>query len=289
MRTAVAVGASLVLVMMTYLANVSGEDEITDREKRKQSKTESAKPHTAETEVLPRTAVTIFYRKGDTWPKEDPKSKGNLLDGIKENYTYMLSSAAECVNAETGKTVKLEHKPEGQVRQDLIPGNYVFTMDYAWSKFYHHNLTGRTVCGGKAKKEINIVPGKTTIMTVIWEEKGPIIDLPLVEAEQACDKKLYAKAIEIYDRISKEYPDTDMGKIAAEEVTRIRSDSKNMEQLAARETEKQCLSLLSMAKSYATNKMYDRARKNLQEIIDDYPKTKYAEQAREELQKLPRK
>ena len=85
-----------------------------------------------------------------------------------------------------------------------------------------------------------------------------------------------------------EYPDTDAGAKAAEAVKVYEKDTAFVKRVNESAASTKATSALKLAQSYATAGRRDLARKKYQEVIDQYPGTSFAEQAKKELAALPK-
>jgi len=106
------------------------------------------------------------------------------------------------------------------------------------------------------------------------------------EAEAALADEKYVLALRMLDRIVKEYEGTPTAKKAAAKAEEVRADEGVRAKLRAAEEAKYCRSRLSMGRNFAKNGMIEQARKKFQEIIDRYPESSWADEARKELANL---
>ncbi|HUU30583.1 MAG TPA: redoxin domain-containing protein, partial [Phycisphaerae bacterium] len=99
----------------------------------------------------------------------------------------------------------------------------------------------------------------------------------LAEAEKRKDvPAAYLKAL---DDLAAKYPDTPAGQAATQKAEAMRADPAVMKQIQSEAMDKQCKSLLSMARNYLKAGMPEKAKPYLEEVIEKFPDTAYAEEA----------
>jgi len=109
----------------------------------------------------------------------------------------------------------------------------------------------------------------------------------LMDKAQAFEKKKqYPEALRAYEEIVKIFPDSAQAPVARERLEKLRADTGVQESIEAREREAWVRGMLALARSWVKEKKPDKARECLQKIIDRFPDTAWAEQARTELKKL---
>jgi hypothetical protein len=107
----------------------------------------------------------------------------------------------------------------------------------------------------------------------------------LAGARAHLEKKEYAKAAAAFRRVVF-MKGTAAAKTAADELAKLEKDPAASAAIRAAEADKQCRSLLGMARTFKLNGMKAKARAKLDEIISKYPGTEWARKAAEELKKL---
>lgn len=128
---------------------------------------------------------------------------------------------------------------------------------------------------------------------------GPVgasrADEALKAADKLRDAKDWVKADEAYAEIIEEYADSEAAAKAKEARDAMRQDEAAAEAIEKAEAQKreeqmtkQIESWMTMAQSLAKNKRYDGARKYYQRIIDTYPDSEAAIEAKAEMAKLPK-
>ncbi len=115
----------------------------------------------------------------------------------------------------------------------------------------------------------------------------------LRKADDLREKGKFAEAIALYDEIGTKYAGRPTAKTANERARELREDpaiAKALDKPAANgdaEQSKATADLLNKARQMVSLQKYDVARKYFQKIIDQYPKSKDAETAKSEMDKLP--
>jgi len=94
------------------------------------------------------------------------------------------------------------------------------------------------------------------------------------------------QGVQCYKKLVEEYADTPQGKEAKDRLDCFDSDEEFQKQLRECEAEVKCQGLFSLARSYRANKLYEVAQAKYQEVIDQFPDTDFAGEAKEELQAL---
>lgn len=103
----------------------------------------------------------------------------------------------------------------------------------------------------------------------------------LEEAAAVLKQGNSADALAAYEKLAAEFPDTKAGAEAAKKVGELKGDKDLMAKLNQDKQDKAARSLLSMAKSYYTNKRYQQAQATLKKLLESYPKADAAGEARE--------
>ncbi len=108
----------------------------------------------------------------------------------------------------------------------------------------------------------------------------------LADAQAYIEASDLVQGVQCYKKLAEEYADTPQGKEAKERLACFDSDEDFQTQLRECEAEAKCQGLFSLARSYRANKLFEFAQAKYQEVIDQYPGTDFAEEAREELEAL---
>ncbi len=116
----------------------------------------------------------------------------------------------------------------------------------------------------------------------------------LEKANRLREQKDYLAALTVYDEIVGAYAATRAGEMARERARTMRADpavAKKIEGLRQaklkREAAKECGNWLTMARSLARAGRHKGARRYYRKVIEEYPHTKYAKTAQEEIERLP--
>lgn len=104
------------------------------------------------------------------------------------------------------------------------------------------------------------------------------------EAQKLEDDKKYASAIKLYQKIVSDYPELSLAGDALKRKKALEGDPAVQAALNSQKGEKECRSWLSMARSWVRNGNPAKAREVFQKIIDNYPDSSFAEEARKELE-----
>ena len=105
----------------------------------------------------------------------------------------------------------------------------------------------------------------------------------LTEARGYMDAADLVRCVAAYRRLTEQYPDTSQGEAAQEQLKLFDDDEEFQTQLRLAEGDVKCRGMLSMARSYRSNKLYEVARTKYQEIVDKYPDTEYSDEAQNDL------
>ena len=100
------------------------------------------------------------------------------------------------------------------------------------------------------------------------------------------EKKDYAAAIEVYERLLEVAPDSDYAAEARKRIKQLKGDPRVRETIADQGASADCRKWLSLAGNYARAGMKDKAILYYQKIVDAHPDTSFAATAREALKKL---
>jgi tetratricopeptide (TPR) repeat protein len=108
----------------------------------------------------------------------------------------------------------------------------------------------------------------------------------LAEIEKQRPKQPPAKTLAALDDLAKRYPETDAGKAAAEKARKMRADKTVTASMQGDAAERDCKGWLSMARNFLKAGMKDKARTYLQKVVTEYPKSTFANEAKEMLAKM---
>jgi hypothetical protein len=103
------------------------------------------------------------------------------------------------------------------------------------------------------------------------------------EASAAEERKDYARAIPLYERCLKAYPNGARRDEIDRRLSKLRSDPEIQKSVKAQEADTRCQSLITTAENYLENRMVDKAQECLETIIAVYPDSRWARIARERL------
>ena len=147
-------------------------------------------------------------------------------------------------------------------------------------------LVPGTDLAGKAQSRLKELMADDGVRAAIEQNqrRSKAADL-LAEAEKRKDvPAAYLKAL---DDLAAKYPDTPAGQTAAQKAEAMRADPSVMKQIQSEAADKQCKSLLSMARNYLKAGMPEKAKPYLEEVIEKFPDTAYAEEAKKLLAQTP--
>ncbi|MBE3098497.1 MAG: redoxin domain-containing protein [Planctomycetes bacterium] len=91
------------------------------------------------------------------------------------------------------------------------------------------------------------------------------------------------------DDLATRFPDTKAGKAAAEKAKALRADPDVMKKIQNDAAEKDCKGWMSMAKNFIKAGLLEKARPYLEQVVQKYPDSDYAKEAKELLQKMNKK
>jgi thiol-disulfide isomerase/thioredoxin len=111
----------------------------------------------------------------------------------------------------------------------------------------------------------------------------------LAMIERDAEKVPTAETLEALEDLAAELPDTIGGREAAEKARALRADPNVMKKIQNDAAEKDCKGWMSMARNFIKTGLPDKARPFLDQVIQKYPDTDYAKEAKELLQKMNRK
>lgn len=135
-----------------------------------------------------------------------------------------------------------------------------------------------------ARKEIARIQGLPEVKELLGREKdekkaGDV----LARARDLEAKQDLVGAFGLYETLAKDFADTAAGRDAARRLGELRGDEALMAKIKAEQARRECEGWLKSADNYAKNGMADKAREVLKKLIDKYPDTEYAKQAKDKL------
>jgi thiol-disulfide isomerase/thioredoxin len=98
-----------------------------------------------------------------------------------------------------------------------------------------------------------------------------------------------AETLKALDDLAARFPGTKAGQAAAERAKTMRADPALVKKVQNEAADKECKGWLSMARNFASAGLPDKARPFLEQIIQKYPDTDYAREARDLLAKIEKK
>ena len=108
----------------------------------------------------------------------------------------------------------------------------------------------------------------------------------LAEVEKAGQTKSTAETLAALDDLATRFPDTKAGKAAADKAKAMRADPELMKKVMLASADKDCKGWLSMARNFMKAGLKDKAKSYLDQVIQKYPDTDYAKEAKEMLAAL---
>jgi hypothetical protein len=108
----------------------------------------------------------------------------------------------------------------------------------------------------------------------------------LADLEKKAPEMTPAARLKAYEALAGAHPGTKAGADAAAKAEAMRSDEALMAGIADRAAEKECLGWLSMARNFAKAGMPAKATPYLKKVMEKYPDTDFARQAKEMLAKI---
>lgn len=99
-------------------------------------------------------------------------------------------------------------------------------------------------------------------------------------AEKLLKQKKYTDAIKAFEKLGELYPDDELCQKAAEKAKSLKADKKVTFAIMSAEADRRAPGMMKMAKQLASNGNTDKARQYYQMVIDKYPGTRHAEEAK---------
>lgn len=224
-----------------------------------------------------KAAAAVLLEKVDVAMKKEQYAVASVMLGglkkadqdpeIKERVAALraaLADRAQVLMADAEKHVKAERYYEASVALGevaaLVPGSAQATKAIARLKeLVSDEKIRAAIEKGKREKEAAAL---------------------LADLQEQRDKKTPAAMLEAYDDLAKRFSDTRAGKAAAEKARAMRADTALMATMAGAVAEKDCKGWLSMARNFMKSGMSGKAEPYLRKIIEKYPDTDFAGQAR---------
>ncbi|MFO8013086.1 MAG: redoxin domain-containing protein [Phycisphaerae bacterium] len=104
---------------------------------------------------------------------------------------------------------------------------------------------------------------------------------PLADLEKKTPEMSPAARLKAYEALAEAHPGTEAGAAAAAKAEAMRSDEALMARIADRMAEKHCKGWLSMARNFLKAGMPAKAEPYLKKVMEKYPETDFARQAKE--------
>lgn len=144
-----------------------------------------------------------------------------------------------------------------------------------------------SVFGGQADAKLKKLKSDKNIRGIIEKvELNAKADALEVRARGAEEKKKYAKAIRLYEFYVKNYAVAENYAKVKKHLAQLKADNKPMASKEDEKAAKQCKKWLCLADNYIRARMYDKATRYLNKIIENHKGTKWAEEAAKRLDKI---
>ena len=146
----------------------------------------------------------------------------------------------------------------------------------------------RSEPAGKAREQLKALRSDKLVWAAV--EKGRLehkAAQALAEYEKGEKKRALAERLTALEALAKNFPGTEAGRTAAERAAAMRADPEVMRQIRMEAAESDCKSWLSMARNYIQADMPEKAKPYLDKVLQQYPDTLYAEEAKKLLAKIP--
>jgi outer membrane protein assembly factor BamD (BamD/ComL family) len=108
----------------------------------------------------------------------------------------------------------------------------------------------------------------------------------LADAKLYMDSGDLLRGVACYKQAAQQYGDTPHGRKAQEALAAFDADEEFQKRLKACEADARCRTLLSLARSYRANRVFDAAKTNYNQVLDQFPDTQFATLASQELKAL---
>jgi tetratricopeptide (TPR) repeat protein len=141
----------------------------------------------------------------------------------------------------------------------------------------------------KAEIEIGRMNGDRELKKLIREARenaeGELLNDQAAGLEE---DDYYVDAKTIYEKVIKEYEDSDAAKEAERRIKRIERDKSIQKKIAERRAGEQAVRWLDIGDRFAALELYDEARERYERLIQEHPDTLAATRAKERLSSLPK-
>jgi len=145
----------------------------------------------------------------------------------------------------------------------------------------------KTAAATEADKEIDAINSNPAVKKLMSDRAALAASAKLLASAQSAEKKRkWARALAKYDECAAKYGALPAGSAAKKRAAELRADEKVAAAILEASAAKDCRRWLSMAKNLINNGMNDKAKRELQKVLDKYPGTSYAEKAKQMLSKL---
>jgi thiol-disulfide isomerase/thioredoxin len=221
--------------------------------------------------------ANIAMKAGNTRAALQGLSKVPADASKDKEFASKLEAARNALEAEAAKMLE-------SVDPMIKQGDYVQAV--AKLKELSSALEG-SATGKKANARLAELSGKPEVKTALAKaERARQADAALDAAQKLKDGKKDADAYAHFKSVAKDYPDTDAGTKAAAAVQEYEKDPTFVKRANEAAAATKAASAMKVAQSYVTAGRPDLARKKYQEIIDQFPGTSYAEQAKKAIAAL---
>jgi thiol-disulfide isomerase/thioredoxin len=221
--------------------------------------------------------ANIAMKAGNTRAALQGLSKVPADASKDKEFASKLEAARNALEAEAAEMLE-------SVDPMIKQGDYVQAV--AKLKELSSALEG-SATGKKANARLAELSGKPEVKTALAKaERARQADAALDAAQKLKDGKKDADAYAHFKSVAKDYPDTDAGTKAAAAVQEYEKDPTFVKRANEAAAATKAASAMKVAQSYVTAGRPDLARKKYQEIIDQFPGTSYAEQAKKAIAAL---
>jgi len=146
----------------------------------------------------------------------------------------------------------------------------------------------RSEQAAKAREQLKALRSDKLVWAAV--EKGRLehkAAQALAEYEKGEEKRALAERLTALEALAKNFPGTEAGRTADERAAAMRADPEVMRQIRVEAAERDCKGWLSMARNYIQAGMPEKAKPYLDKVLQQYPDTPYAEEAKKLLAKIP--
>jgi len=135
-----------------------------------------------------------------------------------------------------------------------------------------------------ARRRMEVLRDNPKVRALV-EQSDLDAEADALEARAAAAEKAkrYADAIRLYEEHVRKYPKASRAEAVRAHLARLQADPSVQRILRSGDAEKECSKWLGMADNYISAKLPDRAKPYLQKILDKYPDTTWADEARTRL------